>query len=134
MRNNADLITFCRCTGLRRAELQALRYDDFRLAAPDGSAGPGLYVHRSTKGGRVRRINFVGSKAEIALCCDIMSKGSGLSKVWGKVHSAADIHSYRADYATLGVSPNKICSLYTQNAYLAISLTAYISRIWDIVP
>lgn len=34
----------------------------------------------------------------------------------------------------LGVSPNKICSLYTQNAYLAISLTAYISRIWDIVP
>lgn len=100
VRNNADLITFCRCTGLRRAELQALRYDDFRLAAPDGSAGPGLYVHRSTKGGRVRRINFVGSKAEIALCCDIMSKGSGLSKVWGKVHSAADIHSYRADYAT----------------------------------
>lgn len=41
VRNNADLITFCRCTGLRRAELQALRYDDFRLAAPDGSAGPG---------------------------------------------------------------------------------------------
>lgn len=34
----------------------------------------------------------------------------------------------------LGVSPNKICSLYTQNAYLAISLTAYISRIWDITP
>lgn len=34
----------------------------------------------------------------------------------------------------LGVSPNKICSLYTQNAYLAISLTAYISRIWDVVP
>ena len=33
----------------------------------------------------------------------------------------------------LGVSPNKICSLYTQNAYLAISLTAYISRIWDVV-
>lgn len=99
-RNNADLITFCRCTGLRRAELQDLRYDDFRLAAPDGSAGPGLYVHRSTKGGRVRRINFVGSKTEIALCCDIMSKGNGLVKVWGKVHSGADIHSYRADYAT----------------------------------
>lgn len=52
------------------------------------------------KAAGVRRINFVGSKAEIALCCDIMSKGSGLSKVWGKVHSAADIHSYRADYAT----------------------------------
>lgn len=77
--DDADLITFCRCTGLRRAELQDLRYDDFRLAAPDGSAGPGLYVHRSTKGGRVRRINFVGSKDEIALCCDIMSKGNGLT-------------------------------------------------------
>lgn len=99
-RNNADLITFCRCTGLRRAELQDLRYDDFRLGAPDGSVGPGLYVHRSTKGGRVRQIQFVGSADEIALCCNIMSKGSGLSKVWGKVHSAADIHSYRADYAT----------------------------------
>lgn len=99
-RNNADLITFCRCTGLRRAELQDLRYEDFRLGAPDGSEGPGLYVHRSTKGGRVRQIQFVGSADEIALCCNIMSKGSGLSKVWGNVHSGADIHSYRADYAT----------------------------------
>lgn len=84
-RNNADLITFCRCTGLRRAELQDLRYEDFRLGAPDG---------------RVRQIQFVGSADEIALCCNIMSKGSGLSKVWGNVHSGADIHSYRADYAT----------------------------------
>ena len=85
---------------MRRAELQDLRFEDFRLAAPDGNEGPGLYVHRSTKGGRVRRINFVGSKDEIALCCDIMSKGNGLTKVWDKVHSGADIHSYRADYAT----------------------------------
>lgn len=107
-KNNADLIIFCRCSGLRRAEIQDLRYEDFRLAAPDGSAGPGLYVHRSTKGGRVRRINFVGSKDEIALCCDIMSKGSGLTKVWGKVHSGADIHSYRADYAT------KVYQLYAR--------------------
>lgn len=99
-KNNADLITFCKCSGLRRAELQDLRFEDFRLAAPDGNEGPGLYVHRSTKGGRVRRINFVGSKDEIVLCCDIMSKGNGLTKVWGKVHSGADIHSYRADYAT----------------------------------
>ncbi|MFR0929882.1 MAG: hypothetical protein ACLSIM_11530, partial [Monoglobus pectinilyticus] len=91
-KNNADLITFCKCSGLRRAELQDLRFEDFRLAAPDGNEGPGLYVHRSTKGGRVRRINFVGSKDEIALCCDIMSKGNGLTKVWGKVHSGADIH------------------------------------------
>lgn len=99
-KSNADLITFCKCSGLRRAELQDLRFEDFRLAAPDGNEGPGLYVHRSTKGGRVRRINFVGSKDEIALCCDIMSKSNGLTKVWGKVHSGADIHSYRADYAT----------------------------------
>ena len=48
-KNNADLITFCRCSGLRRAEIQDLRYEDFQLGAPDGSAGPGLYVHRSTK-------------------------------------------------------------------------------------
>ena len=48
-------------------------------------------MHRSTKGGSVRRFNFVGSKDEIALCCDIMSKGNGLTKVWGKVHSGADI-------------------------------------------
>ena len=74
-KNNADLITFCKCSGLRRAELQDLRFEDFRLAAPDGNEGPGLYVHRSTK-------------------------SNGLTKVWGKVHSGADIHSYRADYAT----------------------------------
>ena len=37
-----------------------------------------------------------------------MSKGSGLTKVWGKVHSGADIHSYRADYAT------KVYQLYAR--------------------
>lgn len=98
--NNADMVTFCRCSGLRRAELSDLRYADFRLAAPDGSKGIGLYVHRSTKGGRPRRINFVGTAEEIDICYRIMSAGQGIDKVWGKVHSAADIHSYRADYAT----------------------------------
>lgn len=98
--NNADLVTFCRCSGLRRAELQELRYEDLRLAAPDGSESTGLYVHHNTKGGRPRRIDFVGTPAEIEICYQIMLTGHGQDKVWGKVHSAADIHSYRADYAT----------------------------------
>ena len=34
----------------------------------------------------------------------------------------------------LGVSPLTRCILCVQNAYLAISLSAYFSLFWDIVP
>lgn len=89
--NNADLITFCRCTGLRRSELQELRGSDLTA---DGNY---LHVTHNTKGGRWRMAPIVGMPAEIKLVQQ-MCQAAGDNRVWPHVPSSADIHSYRADY------------------------------------
>lgn len=89
--NNADLITFCRCTGLRRSELQELRGADIT------ADGLQLHVTRNTKGGRWRMAPIVGTPAEIAMVQQIC-QAAGDGRVWLHVPGSADIHSYRADY------------------------------------
>lgn len=83
---NADLVEFCRSTGLRRHELQALRGCQFK---------DGFLIGVKGKGGKVRDIEIVGDVALVERLC----KAAGKSKVWKNVHNAADVHSYRADYA-----------------------------------
>lgn len=100
--NNADLITFCRCTGLRRSELQELRGTDL-------TAGGMLHVTRNTKGGRWRMAPLTGEAEEIELVRR-MCQAAGDGRVWSHVPSAADIHSYRADYCQ---------RVYLQHARLA---------------
>lgn len=89
--NNADLITFCRCTGLRRSELQELHGSDLT------ADGKYLHVTRNTKGGRWRMAPLAGEPEEIELV-QRMCRTAGDGRVWAHVSSAADIHSYRADY------------------------------------
>lgn len=89
--NNMNLITFCRCTGLRRSELQELHGSDL---TEDGLQ---LHVTKNTKGGRWRMAPIVGTTDEIAMV-QRMCKAAGNSRVWPHVPSSADIHSYRADY------------------------------------
>lgn len=89
--NNKDLITFCRCTGLRRSELQELHGSDLT------ADGLQLHITRNTKGGRWRMAPITGTPAEIRLVQQ-MCRTAGDSRVWPHVPSAADIHSYRADY------------------------------------
>lgn len=89
--NNADLITFCKCTGLRRSELQELRGTDIT------ADGLQLHVTRNTKGGRWRMAPITGSPEEIAMV-QRMCKAAGDGRVWLHVPGSADIHSYRADY------------------------------------
>lgn len=89
--NNADLITFCKSTGLRRSELQELRGTDLTV---DGLQ---LHVTRNTKGGRWRMAPLAGTSEEIELVQRIC-KAAGDGRVWPHVPSSADIHSYRADY------------------------------------
>lgn len=89
--NNADLITFCRCTGLRRSELQELKGADIT------ADGLQLHVTRNTKGGRWRMAPITGTPAEVELV-QRMCKAAGDGRVWPHVSSSADIHSYRADY------------------------------------
>ena len=90
---NAELIIFCRCTGLRRAELEALRPDQLRQRE-DGS----FALEIKGKGGRVRLAPIVGTQEQVKAVVDRVQAAEG--RVWGKVHSGADIHAYRAEYAT----------------------------------
>ena len=93
--NNRELITFCKCTGLRRAELALIRGTD--LIIHEGKLC--LDVKRGTKGGRLRISPVVGSSEEIntvkRLCAD-----AGENKLFPNPSENADIHSYRAEYAT----------------------------------
>lgn len=89
--NNKDLIMFCRCTGLRRSELQELHGTDLT------ADGLQLHVIRNTKGGRWRMAPITGTAEEIAMV-QRMCQAAGDSRVWPHVPPSADIHSYRADY------------------------------------
>lgn len=88
---NKDFVEFCRSTGLRRHEVKALRGDQL-LPPKDG-------VYRiaiTGKGGRYREAPVIGN---IDLVVRLMT-AAGADKVFSKAYAHADIHSYRADYAT----------------------------------
>lgn len=89
--NNADLVAFCRCTGLRRSELQELHGSDLTV---DGNY---LHVTRNTKGGRWRMAPLAGTPEEVELV-QRMCQAAGDNRVWSHVPGSADIHSYRAYY------------------------------------
>lgn len=89
-----DLVRFCRCTGLRRGELEQIRGNDLREI--DGKYF--LEVTRGTKGGRPRTSPIVGSEDEIrAVVAQLRAAGS--KKVYPVVSTNADVHGYRSDYA-----------------------------------
>ncbi len=93
---NADLVNFCKATGLRRSELEQIRGIDL-IYNKDGE--PCLNVTRGTKGGRPRISPIAGNADEVARVIELMQQ-AGENKVFGKVSTNADIHGYRADYAT----------------------------------
>lgn len=90
-KNNAALISFCRSTGLRRRELQSLTGDKLVFLA----GKPFIYITNG-KGGRKRFAPVIG---QIGLVERIM-KQAGHNRVFDTLPGAADIHSFRADYAT----------------------------------
>lgn len=90
---HAELVAFCRSTGLRRAELKALRGTSLYLDA-DGQYN--IHVTSGSKGGRERYAPVIGN---IELVCKLC-RDAGENKVFSSIPSAADIHSYRAEYAT----------------------------------
>lgn len=125
-RNNAELINFCKSTGLRRSELQALKGKDLvtreqienRIKQLEGKTltphyekqlqmlkdtrlftkGEEYFLYVKGKGGRERLSPICGKDAEAAISRVIFTPKE--SKVWQYVNSNADIHAYRADYAT----------------------------------
>ena len=94
-KNHDDLVSFARSTGLRRAELTALTGD--KLIKEDGIYK--IKVNAGSKGGRPRNTPIIGTQKEIERVVERM-RAVGIEKVFERVTLAADIHSYRADYAT----------------------------------
>jgi len=126
--NNDELIKFCRGTGLRRSELTALKGKDLvtraqiedetarlesipedRRTPPEakqlemlkdsGMFDAEYFTHvRSGKGGRERLSPIIGKHAEQII--DRMKNTPAEENVWQYVNANADIHGYRAEYAT----------------------------------
>ena len=126
--NNHELIKFCQSTGLRRSELENLRGEDLMTrgqieaeisrieALPKANRTPGdeaelkmlldtrlfegeYFIRvRNGKGGRKRVSPIIGKI--IQRIVERMEDTPPKDKVWQYVSSNADIHSYRADYAT----------------------------------
>lgn len=90
--NHKELVDFCMSTGLRRAELTVLTGD--KLICKDGTYY--IVVNRGSKGGRYREAEVIGNIENVK---KLMNQAKN-NKVFKKVPSGADIHSYRADYAT----------------------------------
>ncbi len=131
--NNDELIKFCKGTGLRRGELSSLKGKDLftkeqiekeisdleqmKSRTPEQDKHLSMlkdtrlfnseyytYV-RNGKGGRERMSPIIGKNATQII--ERMKDTDPEAKVWQHVHNSADIHSYRADYAT---------SIYKANA------------------
>lgn len=89
-KKNADLIEFCRSCGPRRSDVEALRVADIDLDSMK------IAFNRS-KGGKSRTAPYIGDKD--FLLSLIKGKNSD-DLVFPHVHTHADIHSFRADYAS----------------------------------
>lgn len=88
---NAEIINFCRGTGLRRNELENLTKEQL-IELGNGDYALAIYG----KGGRYREAPIIGPHKD-----EIVRKiQSSDNKVWDKVPSHMDVHGYRSDYAT----------------------------------
>lgn len=90
---NEKIITFCKCTGLRRHELQAIHGTDI-IRLDDEH----LKVHVvSGKGGKERYVDVIGDTKEIKTILSL-SHEADKGLVFSSIHSAMDVHHYRAVY------------------------------------
>lgn len=116
--NNDELIKFCQGTGLRRFELEKLKGRDLMtrtqieqelLRAPADEKRVGIlqdalalkgdyFLFVKGKGGRERISPIIGKHIDqiVARIQDTPAD----KKVWQHVHTMADVHGYRGDYAT----------------------------------
>ncbi len=129
-KNNEELVNFCKGTGLRRGELSAIKGCDITTKTeiekeitrlekiPEDKRTPEIekrigilkdtryfeeeyYVHIRKgvgKGGRERYSPIIGENQKQIV--DRILRTPKDEKVWQHVHNSADIHNYRALYAT----------------------------------
>ena len=88
---NAELVSFCQHTGLRRVELESLRPEQLHQDS-EGN----WFLRVVGKGGKERDAYILNN--DKAVLDRIRGTETG-ETVWGKVHSKCNVHGYRADYA-----------------------------------
>lgn len=91
-RNNSQFVHFCKMTGLRKSEIQRLRPEQLRI---DKNGNYCLEI--KGKGGRVRVAPILNNDKTVV---DRIKSTIPGQKVWCYVPKAADVHSYRSEYAT----------------------------------
>ena len=91
-KNNKEFVEFCRSTGLRRSELKALTGNKI-VKRKDKYF---IIVNKGSKGGRYREAEVIGDVDRVV---ELMNK-AGDGKVFTNIPNGADIHGYRAEYAT----------------------------------
>lgn len=87
---NSDFVNCCRCVGFRRSEMERAKASDLM------QVGDIYFMQITGKGGRPRAAMLVGTPDEIERAVDYINKMTGQNKI----PNGADVHSYRADYAT----------------------------------
>lgn len=98
--NNSRLVDFCRATGMRRMEVSSCRGNMLvPCETPKGDCFHGVGFQVVGKGGKVRIAPLCCSK-EVADRIIQQCKEAGNGKLFEKVHAAADVHGYRAEYAS----------------------------------
>ena len=93
-KNHADLVLFCKATGLRRRELSLLTGDKLVIDRTNRY----IRIDRGGKGGRKRYAPIIGNTDEVNRIIEMM-QNAYFKKVFEKIPNGADIHGYRADYA-----------------------------------
>ena len=95
-KNNTDLVCFCKCTGLRRRELAAIKGSDLYT---DANGIYKLSVTKGTKGGRPRQVTICYENQEELDTVIRLCKEADSSNAFKKISPAADIHYYRHIFA-----------------------------------
>ena len=89
---NKDMVDFAKATGLRRSGMSKVRVRDV-FESDDGK----LFVAIREKGGRYREAPVLEKYTERVR--EIIHGKDSDEKIFEKIHSSADIHSYRREYA-----------------------------------
>ncbi|MCL0063522.1 tyrosine-type recombinase/integrase [Peptococcaceae bacterium] len=89
---NKDMVDFAKATGLRRSGMSKVRVRD--VFEMDGGK---LFVATREKGGRYREAPVLEKYTERVR--EIIHGKDPDEEIFGKIHSSADIHSYRREYA-----------------------------------
>ena len=98
---NSKLVDFCRATGLRRMEVAACKGSHLiPCETPSGEMfhGVGILVPNG-KGGKTRIVPICAPK-QVAEQIIQQCREAGDGKLFQRVHAAADVHGYRAEYAS----------------------------------